>query len=62
MCTQKQFIAQALRQMLGTAYVNDALLTKVATAVQTHGQLVVWGDIGITWRFVPISTIALARR
>jgi hypothetical protein len=39
----KQQIAQSLRHLLGTTYFNDALLTKLVSAVQTHGQLVVWG-------------------
>ena len=41
----KQQIAQSLRHLLGTTYFNDAILNKLVSSLQTHGQLVVWGTM-----------------
>lgn len=64
----KQQIAQSLRYLLGTAYFNDALSTKLVTALQTHGQLVVWGtmevlgDLTLSQRFLFFDRDAVGTR
>jgi hypothetical protein len=43
----KHQVVTYLRRLFGGTYLNESLLTKLVSALQTHGQLVVWGTMEI---------------